>query len=979
MTLAGGETRAPAPRARIGREGLLIDARYRLDVLIGAGGFGEVWRATQQVEGQAVRPVALKILSAPPGADATPSNDTSAPGTRASGSSGGPGGASWLNEVRAIREVACPAITTIYDVGIAREPRVAFIAMELLEGTTLDKLLDGGPLYWRRALSIAREVATALVTCHKVEVVHCDLKPPNIFLAGAGRVCVLDFGIAALGAERASAPAAPDMGGDSFVTGAVSLDELPDAAAAHQGFQLVGTPGYIAPECYTGDPPGPAADSFALGVVLYEMIAGRLPYNLPTDVPTLKTATTKDDYARYQHALNAATTRGDLTPITDKVADLPPAVGDLVMRLLSLDPTKRPTGDLVAAIDEAWRRPFGIPDPPYVGLEAFDNRRTGFIAGRDADITDITDKLRSNTAVVLSGPSGCGKSSLAHAGVAAKIDEELLDNLDGWRSTVIRPTSSQLVSHDPPPGGGRARVGGSPKVGTIVVVDQLEELLTLDDKARATWCTALANIVERTAPVSVDGLHIDVSDPVRVVATCRDDLFGRVAALPELRRFPERNLYTVRGVEPNAIPAIVKAPAEAAGYQLEDGDSVATEASRILRDDASALPLVQFALTRWWEQRDQKAKRLPKSEWTKIGGIEGALAEAAQEVYESLSASERDHMKSILIELFRTDGTRVRVPEDQLAKSSESRRVLDRLIERRLIRRQSDADKTSRLEVVHEALSRRWPHLRAWLEETKAEREIIQDAQYDADRWTRAGKPQEMLWRGTRLDQAAELIARLGSAQAFVNEATRVRRRQRNLRRGLLIGTILVLLGVSFAIFLLYLQSNSAKKDADRERIAAEEAKTQALTEKAAADKARDEAVAALGARDVARAEKKQVEEANERTKVALAAAETERQRAEGALQVAEAEKAKANQLAIQLKKQLDELEKARAQLAASAEVAQNEAKRATAEAERAAKAQALADQKRKEAEAATDRYKKAEQELKRLREAEGIGEPTFP
>jgi len=970
MTLAGGETRAPS-RARIGREGLVIDQRYRLDALIGAGGFGEVWRATQQVEGQAVRPVALKILSAPPGSDGTP--DTQIDGaTRATGSSGGPSGTSWLNEVRAIREVQCPAITTIYDVGIARDPRVAFIAMELLEGTTLDKLLADGPLYWRRALSIAREVATALITCHQVDVVHCDLKPPNIFLAGGGRVCVLDFGIAALGAERAASAPAPDLG-DGFVTGAVSVDEMPSAAAAAAAFQIVGTPGYIAPECYTGETPGPAADAFALGVVLYQMIAGRLPYNLPDDVPTDKTATTRDDFQRYQQALNMATTRGDLLAIGDQRRDLPPAVADLVMRLLALDPGQRPTGDLVDAIDEAWRRPYGIPDPPYVGLEAFDNRRTGFIAGRDADISDITDKLRDHPAVVLSGPSGCGKSSLAHAGVAARIDEELLDDLDGWRAIVVRPTSNTLAV-----GAGGAATSTA-KIGVVVVVDQLEELLTLAEADRAAWGTALAALVERSATVTVDGKPLGAADPVRVVATCRDDLFGRVAALAELRRFPERNLYTVRGVEPNAIPAIVKGPAEAAGYTLEDGDDVAAEAARILRDDASALPLVQFALTRWWEQRDQGKKVLPRAEWAKIGGIEGALADAAQDVYESLTAGERDHMRALLIELFRTDGTRVRVAEDQLARGPEARRVLDRLIERRLVRRTSDADKTTRLEVVHEALARRWPHLRAWLEETKAEREVIQDARYDADRWQRAGRPGEMLWRGARLDQAVALAERLGTARAFIDEAARVRARQRNIRRGMVTATIVILAAVTVAIFLLYLDSNKARKAADAQRVEAEQARNDAVHQKEEAETARAQAEKALAARDTAVAERNAIEEAKQATQRALDQAETERQRAEAALKEAETERAKATTLAVELQKKLAELEKAKTELAAAAQRAQAEAARAEAEATKADEARKLAEQKRKEAEAATDRFKKAEQELKRLREAEGIGEPTFP
>src|SRR5262249_44719468 len=114
----------------------------------------------------------------------------------------------------------------------------------------------------------------------------------------------------------------------------------------------------------------------------------------------------------------------------------------------------------------------------------------------------------------------------------------------------------------------------------------------------------------------------DAGERRRVIATVRDDLFGRVAALPELGRFPEQNLYVVRGVEPNAVPAIVEAPARAAGFALEGAAEVAAEAAAVVQADATALPLVQFALTRWWEQREPASRRLPREAWRKIGGIE---------------------------------------------------------------------------------------------------------------------------------------------------------------------------------------------------------------------------------------------------------------------------------------------------------------------------------------------------------------------
>ena len=953
MTLVETDQR---PVSRIGHEGLIVDERYRLERLIGAGGFGEVWRATQQVEGQEVRPVALKILTAPSGADNTPTQTAAGDG--------------WLNEVRAIREVHCEAVTTIYDVGIARQPRVAFIAMELLSGATLDKSLAAGPIYWRRALAITRTVATALAACHRVGVVHCDLKPPNIFITEAGRIVVLDFGIAALSAEERArqaswtdAAAAAEFG-EGFATGAVALDEVPGAAPVAAGFQLVGTPGYIAPEGYAGDSPGPAADVFALGVVLYRMLTGHLPYILPADVdePVAGT-TTREEYDRYHAALNSATSRGDLVPITTIAPATPSAVAALAMNLLAVNPADRPTDDLCAAVDEAWRRPYGTPDPPYVGLEAFDARRTGFIAGRDADIDDIAAKLGSARAVVLSGPSGCGKSSLAAAGVSARIDELMVDARDGWRTVVIRPAADhkRLRKAPPPP-------PPLPAVGTVVVVDQLEEILNLDEAARVAFCDALATLVDGRAPVTLDDeIHFHAS-AVRVVATVRDDLFGRVAAIPELRRFPEQNLYTVRGVEPNAIPAIVTGPARAAGYTLEDGEAVAAEATAILKDDSSALPLVQFALTRWWEQRDRETRRLLRSEWARIGGIEGALAVAAQAVYDALADSERVHMRALLIELFRADGTRVRVDESVVVKSNGAAAVLERLIERRLVRRQLDSHRRANLEVVHEALARRWPLLHSWLEETRAERELIQDVKYDAERWQRAGCPAEMLWRGGRLAAVARLHDRVDEAAEFIVAASMSASRQRTTRRGI-IGLLLALVAVAIIMVLSYVASNNARREAEdaRDKNAAlveeaESAREAALKEQREADKAREAALREKREADIARREATtardeiagEKEKVEEQRKLAI----EQRELAENATRAAMEARAKTEQALVEVRVERDR--------ANSARTAAEEAK-------------ARADQEAKRARAAEEKYKKAERALQRLRETEGIGEPTFP
>lgn len=788
------------PRAmpKLGAAGLVVDDRYRLEELLGAGGFGEVWRATQEVEGESVRAVALKLM---------PAAGTLGEGTPAP-ASGSDGSHDWLNEVRAVRELRCESVTTIYDVGVAREPRVAFIAMELLHGQTLAQRLERGPIYWRRALAIARDIAAALDACHRVDVFHCDLKPQNVFLTATGRVCVVDFGIASLGAESPRRnPGAGLQPSAADATGAMAEDELPDVLALGSAgsHRVLGTPGYIPPEGYGGEAPGAASDAYALGVLLYQSIAGRLPYGVDADGD----ATTAHGARRLRTALAAATTRGDLVPLASAAPDTPQAVLSLVGELLALEPSARPSRELLARFEDVWQRPHGPPDPPYIGLESFDERRSGYIAGRDADIAAITSKLANARAIVLSGPSGCGKSSLAVAGVTARIDQELLDGRDGWHAVIIRPTTGrdelQVVA--------AATSNADRLVGTVVVIDQLEEVLALEEAARTRMCDALATLAEGSGWVRVGAETFGPGDPIKVVATVRDDLFGRVAALPELRRVPEQNLYTVRGVEPNAVAEIVAGPARRAAYGLEHEAEVVAEATTVLHDDPSALPLVQFALTRWWEERDQDRRILPEAAWRSIGGIEGALAEAAQTLYDSLSEAERTHLRAVLLQLFRADGTRVRVAEDEVAHDPAARRLLEQRLVRRLVRRHVDADDRATLEVVHEALGRRWPLLRSWLEETRAERELLQYVALESTRWERAGRPAEMLWAGDRLIAALRHEAQAGDARPFIRASERHERRRRTLRR-MLIAVAFAVLGA--AVVLLALGYRDAEDARDR-------------------------------------------------------------------------------------------------------------------------------------------------------------------
>jgi HD-like signal output (HDOD) protein len=218
------------------RDGQLIDGRYRIERLLGVGGMGEVYVAQQLSMG---RPVALKLLR---------TELAKRPQARER----------FYFEARAASRLNHPNIVTVFDFGSAKEG--LFMAMELVNGDTLPSILADGPLDWRRATRLVRQVADALAHAHVNEVIHCDVKTENLMLVQRSQrgehLKVLDFGIARLASssgpvERTSGPA-------------------------------VGTPMAMAPEVILGDPPSPQADIYSLGVVLFEILAGTQPFEHST-------------------------------------------------------------------------------------------------------------------------------------------------------------------------------------------------------------------------------------------------------------------------------------------------------------------------------------------------------------------------------------------------------------------------------------------------------------------------------------------------------------------------------------------------------------------------------------------------------------------------------------------------------------------------------------------------------------------------
>lgn len=210
----------------------VLSGRYRILGRLGSGGMANVYRARDL---NLQRDVAVKILR---------SDLIEDPNFRAS----------FLQEARAAANLAHPNIVTIYDFG--HDSGQYFIVMEYVEGTDLKSLMrKRDPLNIHEALAIMIQIGKGVGYAHRAGLIHCDLKPQNILVSPDGRVKITDFGI-----SRALASIAPDERSDV----------------------VWGSPKYFAPEQAAGNAPSPSSDVYALGVILFELLTGSLPFQAET-------------------------------------------------------------------------------------------------------------------------------------------------------------------------------------------------------------------------------------------------------------------------------------------------------------------------------------------------------------------------------------------------------------------------------------------------------------------------------------------------------------------------------------------------------------------------------------------------------------------------------------------------------------------------------------------------------------------------
>ena len=701
----------------------------------------------------------------------------------------------FLTEARAAAGLRHANVASVFHLGTVEGDY--FYAMEFVEGESLDQILRSrGPLELGLALEIVNQVAGALGAGYRKGLVHRDIKPANLMVVfeepGEVTVKVIDYGLV----RTAQGAGIGKLVAERFI----------------------GTPQFASPEQCAGKDADIRSDLYSLGVTLWVMLSGKLPFEGRFSELIQKHQVEPPPFGQLEH--------------------VPELVLSLLQFLLEKDPRKRPQTplELRARVREvqkalatdsnlASRTPWSAAslarpirsepwsgDSPYRGLQVFDVENEAIFFGRTKERDEILGTLQARSTeenkpfVLIFGASGSGKSSLLRAGVMPWLCRPgVIEGVDLWRSVLFRPSDypgdllegfadallspgalpeigadgtdslklAALLQENPEDLGLLVKAALSrtardqkspldllpqPVARLAIGLDQLEEIFTLSERfspdSRVSFFKAIRALVD--------------SGYGWVVATLRSDFFSRCEEIDELVELKQGNgQYHLLAPKAAQLSQMIRYPAEAAGVVFEEHPEKGPLGERI-RDDAlkepGGLPLLEYALDELFRIGSADGV-LSHADYEELGGVEGALRKRAEDAFGRLEPSERSALDPVLHQIARLASgddetlTRRVASYETATALPGAKGLVDAFISARLLIADRDSTGNRTLAVAHEALFRVWPKISRWEKENRDFLRVRARVGEAMARWLECNRQSDyLLAPGRPLAEAEDLL-----------------------------------------------------------------------------------------------------------------------------------------------------------------------------------------------------------------------------
>ncbi|MGW3134037.1 nSTAND1 domain-containing NTPase [Streptomyces sp. NPDC001123] len=375
-------------------------------------------------------------------------------------------------------------------------------------------------------------------------------------------------------------------------------------------------------------------------------------------------------------------------------------------------------------------------EPPYRGLARFEPGDADLFFGRDELADRLLELTRIRRFTAVFGPSGSGKSSLLRAGLIPRLRTPGPTGPQPAALRVLTPGEHPLRTHE------ERLIPKDADGDTWLIVDQFEELYTL--------CTDQA---ERNK--FIDGLLTsgDPTSRLHVVIAVRADFLGHCAEHPGLTAALQDGTVLAGPMSRDELREAIVKPAQSGGTIVER--ALTTRILDEVDGEPGALPMMSHALRETWRRR--KGRALTVETYEAAGGLHGAIARTAEDLYTALTVAQADLARRILLRLitpgFGTADTRRPTPraELELGDPNDATTVLERLTRARLLTLDDGA-----VDLAHEALITAWPRLRGWIDAERDRLRLHRQLTAAATGWDDVGRDSGALYRGTRLAAAEE-------------------------------------------------------------------------------------------------------------------------------------------------------------------------------------------------------------------------------